>query len=169
MGTAKSGYIQRRIVKVCEDMQVKYDGTVRDTTGKVYQMAYGETGLDPSQTVKVNGKQEACDISRMVAKLNLQYKINKEKLKKTKKESNIKKEICKEEKMEIEKDIRGVPIITNKAEIEEFKNKPINMSIDSPPERKVILQEIAKLTGKNRLFRSMSDKGLVRMFKRLSI
>jgi D-tyrosyl-tRNA(Tyr) deacylase len=164
MGTAKSGYIQRRIVKVCEDMQVKYDGTVRDTTGKVYQMAYGETGLDPSQTVKVNGKQEACDISRMVAKLNLQYKIKQEKLKKTKKESNIKKEICKEEK-----DIRGVPIITNKAEIEEFKNKPINMSVDSPPERKVILQEIAKLTGKNRLFRSVSDKGLVRMFKRLSV
>jgi hypothetical protein len=161
MGTAKSGYIQRRIVKVCEDMQVKYDGTVRDTTGKVYQMAYGETGLDPSQTVKVNGKQEACDISRMVAKLNLQYKIKQEKLKKTKKESNIKKEICKEEK-----DIRGVP---NKAEIEEFKNKPINMSVDSPPERKVILQEIAKLTGKNRLFRSVSDKGLVRMFKRLSV
>ena len=34
MGTATSGYMQRRIVKLTEDMKVQYDGTVRDVTGK---------------------------------------------------------------------------------------------------------------------------------------
>ena len=78
MGTAKSGYIQRRIIKVCEDISIKYDGSVRDTTGKIYQLAYGDTGLDPCSTVKVGNKQQACDISRLVDQLNLQYEIKQE-------------------------------------------------------------------------------------------
>lgn len=76
MGTAKTGYIQRRIIKVCEDIQVKYDGSVRDTSGKVYQMSYGDNGMNPCQTVKVGEDQQACDISRMVNRLNLQYETN---------------------------------------------------------------------------------------------
>jgi RNA polymerase Rpb1, domain 5 len=68
--TAKSGYIQRKIVKVCEDIQVQYDGTVRDATGKIYQFAYGDTGMDPTKTVKVDGIQQICDISRIVTRLN---------------------------------------------------------------------------------------------------
>lgn len=79
MGTAKSGYIQRRIIKVCEDISIKYDGSVRDTTGKIYQMAYGDNGLDPCATVKVGDKQQACDISRIVDRLNLQFEIAGEK------------------------------------------------------------------------------------------
>jgi hypothetical protein len=76
--TAKSGYIQRRIIKVCEDIQVTYDGSVRDATGKIYQLSYGDNGMDPCQTVKVNGVQQSCDISRMVDRLNLQFEINSE-------------------------------------------------------------------------------------------
>uniref|UniRef100_A0A6C0EMI0 DNA-directed RNA polymerase n=1 Tax=viral metagenome TaxID=1070528 RepID=A0A6C0EMI0_9ZZZZ len=70
MGTAKSGYIQRRIVKVCEDIQVRYDGTVRDAAGKIYQFAYGDNNLDPTQTVQVNGVQQICDIGRIATRLN---------------------------------------------------------------------------------------------------
>ena len=71
MGTATSGYMQRRIVKLTEDIKIHNDGTVRDATGNIYQIVYGENGLDPTCTVKVNGEQEFCDISRMVAKLNM--------------------------------------------------------------------------------------------------
>ncbi len=71
MGTATSGYMQRRIVKLTEDIKIHNDGTVRDATGHIYQIVYGENGLDPTCTVKVNGEQEFCDISRMVAKLNM--------------------------------------------------------------------------------------------------
>lgn len=78
MGTANSGYVQRRIVKLCEDIQIQYDGTVRDKTGKIYQLAYGENNWDPCQTVKVNGKQEVCDVSRLIDRLNLEYENGQE-------------------------------------------------------------------------------------------
>lgn len=79
MGTAKSGYIQRKIVKVCEDIQVKYDQTVRDTTGKIYQFCYGENNYDPTKTVKVNNSQQVCDIYRMADRLNKNFENGIEK------------------------------------------------------------------------------------------
>ena len=76
MGTATSGYMQRRIVKLTEDIKVQYDGSVRDTSGKIYQHAYGGTGIDPTMTIKVNGKHEACDIARLADKLNMNHEID---------------------------------------------------------------------------------------------
>ena len=75
MGTARSGYIQRKIVKCMEDIQVKYDGTIRDTSNTLYQCTYGETGLDPSSLVKTKatGEMDFCDVSRLVDKLNRKY------------------------------------------------------------------------------------------------
>lgn len=73
MGTATSGYIQRRIIKLTEDMRIQYDGTVRDVTGRVYQMAYDDTGFDPIHTVNVKGSQESCDISHLISKLNMKH------------------------------------------------------------------------------------------------
>ena len=73
MGTANSGYMQRRIVKLTEDIKIQYDGTVRDTSGHTYQLSYGENGFDPTCTVKIKNKQEICDVSRMVAKLNMKH------------------------------------------------------------------------------------------------
>lgn len=72
-GTATSGYIQRKIVKLMEDMVVQYDGTVRDATGQIFQMAYGSDGLDPSCTVKAGKMQEVCDVTRMVERLNMKH------------------------------------------------------------------------------------------------
>ena len=43
--TSETGYIQRRLVKALEDVMVKYDGTVRDSMGKVVQFLYGEDGM----------------------------------------------------------------------------------------------------------------------------
>ena len=76
MGTATSGYIQRRIIKLTEDMRIQYDGSVRDVTGRVYQMAYDDTGFDPIHTVNVKGTQESCDISRLITKLNMKHEEN---------------------------------------------------------------------------------------------
>ncbi len=77
LGTSRSGYIQRRIIKLTEDIKTQYDGTVRDATGKILQLAYGEDNLDPCTAVKVNGELERCDVSRLVAKLNMEYEITK--------------------------------------------------------------------------------------------
>lgn len=78
MGTATSGYMQRRIIKLTEDMKVQQDGSIRDTAGKLYQMAYGQNGLDPTRTVRVKGCQELCDVSRIVAQLNMKHEIGQE-------------------------------------------------------------------------------------------
>lgn len=39
--TASSGYIQRKIVKLTEDVRIMYDGTVRGNDGVIYNMRYG--------------------------------------------------------------------------------------------------------------------------------
>ncbi len=38
-------------------------------------MNYGDDGLDPCTTVKVDGEQEICDISRIIAKLNMEHEV----------------------------------------------------------------------------------------------
>ena len=79
MGTATSGYMQRRIIKLTEDMKVQHDGSVRDVPGKLFQMSYGECGVDPTCTVKIGKEQQICDISRLVSRLNMNHKLQSEK------------------------------------------------------------------------------------------
>ncbi|HIH97675.1 MAG TPA: DNA-directed RNA polymerase subunit A' [Thermoplasmata archaeon] len=49
--TSRSGYMQRRLINALEDIKVKEDGSVRDTTGSIIQFQYGEDGVDPSKSV----------------------------------------------------------------------------------------------------------------------
>lgn len=48
--TSQSGYLQRRLVNALQDLEVKYDGTVRETRGVVVQFTYGEDGVDPMKS-----------------------------------------------------------------------------------------------------------------------
>ncbi|MCL7475603.1 MAG: DNA-directed RNA polymerase subunit A' [ANME-2 cluster archaeon] len=48
--TSQSGYLQRRLVNALQDLEVQYDGTVRDTRGMVVQFKYGEDGVDPMKS-----------------------------------------------------------------------------------------------------------------------
>ena len=43
--TSESGYTQRRLMKLLEDIMVNYDGTVRNSTGNIIQFIYGEDGM----------------------------------------------------------------------------------------------------------------------------
>uniref|UniRef100_A0A183BYI4 DNA-directed RNA polymerase subunit n=1 Tax=Globodera pallida TaxID=36090 RepID=A0A183BYI4_GLOPA len=56
--TAETGYIQRRLIKAMESVMINYDGTVRNSTGAVIQLRYGEDGLDgmwvEDQTVPIH-------------------------------------------------------------------------------------------------------------------
>lgn len=45
--TAVTGYISRKLVKAMEDLSIKYDGTVRDPSGNIYQLVYGGDNFDP--------------------------------------------------------------------------------------------------------------------------
>jgi len=46
--TSDTGYTERRLVKIMEDMTTSYDGTVRNAWGFVFQFAYGGNAMDPS-------------------------------------------------------------------------------------------------------------------------
>jgi DNA-directed RNA polymerase beta' subunit len=46
LGTGESGYMQRRIIKLMEDVHVTNDGTIRDDCNRIYQFYYGKYGLD---------------------------------------------------------------------------------------------------------------------------
>ncbi|MBS3816337.1 MAG: DNA-directed RNA polymerase subunit A' [Candidatus Thermoplasmatota archaeon] len=48
--TARSGYMQRRLINALEDLMVADDGTVRNTADKVIQFDYGEDGIDPMRS-----------------------------------------------------------------------------------------------------------------------
>lgn len=68
--TASSGYIQRRMIKIAEDIQVRYDNTVRNSHNSIIQFAYGENSLDPTQSVILKETPNVCNVERLVQKLN---------------------------------------------------------------------------------------------------
>lgn len=71
MKTATSGYIQRRMIKLAEDIQIKYDGTVRNSNGNIIQFCYGDNNLDPVHTIFHKSSQPfACNVERLVHQLN---------------------------------------------------------------------------------------------------
>lgn len=47
--TADTGYMQRQIRVALEDMITQHDGSVRDATGNVVQVAYGEDGINATK------------------------------------------------------------------------------------------------------------------------
>jgi DNA-directed RNA polymerase II subunit RPB1 len=76
MKTSTSGYLQRKMIKIMEDVQVKYDQTVRNSVGSIIQFAYGGDGLDGTQTILRGGNTpQVCDIDRLVDRLNLQHEL----------------------------------------------------------------------------------------------
>ena len=44
--TAKSGYVQRRLIKTMEDLKVYHDYTVRSSNGDIVQFLYGDDGFN---------------------------------------------------------------------------------------------------------------------------
>lgn len=48
--TPKSGYLYRRLANAMQDLKVEYDQTVRNTSKRIVQFAYGEDGIDVSRS-----------------------------------------------------------------------------------------------------------------------
>ena len=48
--TRHSGYMERRLVNALQDLRVEYDGTVRDSKGKIIQFIAGQDGIDPAKS-----------------------------------------------------------------------------------------------------------------------
>ncbi|WP_210113672.1 DNA-directed RNA polymerase subunit A' [Halorubrum trapanicum] len=62
--TSKSGYLQRRLINALSELEAQYDGTVRDTSGRIIQFEFGEDGTSP---VKVSsGEEDGIDVDNIV-------------------------------------------------------------------------------------------------------
>jgi DNA-directed RNA polymerase II subunit RPB1 len=48
------GYFQRRIIKSMEDLSVRYDASVTNSSGDIIQFVFGEDGIDPYYCVRQN-------------------------------------------------------------------------------------------------------------------
>ena len=61
--TSQTGYIQRRLIKGMEDIQVKYDMTVRNHKNKIIQYNYGGNNIDTAKTesIKFELMESSCD------------------------------------------------------------------------------------------------------------
>jgi DNA-directed RNA polymerase beta' subunit len=47
--TSDTGYVQRKLIKMLEDVMVKYDGTVRSASNSLIQLVYGDSGADTTR------------------------------------------------------------------------------------------------------------------------
>jgi DNA-directed RNA polymerase beta' subunit len=82
MNTSTSGYIQRRIIKLIEDIKIQYDGTVRDVVNSIYQLNFNEDGgFDPKKMVKVPStkKLSFINIENVVTRLNHTLELKRRK------------------------------------------------------------------------------------------
>ena len=48
--TPKSGHLYRRLANALQDLRVEYDGSVRDSGGRLVQFNYGEDGIDVAKS-----------------------------------------------------------------------------------------------------------------------
>ncbi len=61
--TARSGYMQRRLINALQDLSVHDDLTVRDASGKIVQTIYGGDGKDPMRLRKI-GEELATPVAQ---------------------------------------------------------------------------------------------------------
>jgi DNA-directed RNA polymerase beta' subunit len=61
--------MQRRIIKLMEDMHVANDGTIRDDCNRVYEFIYGALGMDTTGVPHVHD---------LVAAINTEIELTRE-------------------------------------------------------------------------------------------
>jgi DNA-directed RNA polymerase II subunit RPB1 len=76
--TANSGYIQRKMIKTLEDVQVKYDGTVRNSQNWVVQWAYGGDGFDRENCSVKDEQVFFADVQRIASRLNNEFELKED-------------------------------------------------------------------------------------------
>lgn len=69
MKTAETGYMSRRLMKSLEDLSTYYDDTVRDSSGNVVQLIYGDDGMDPAQMEGKSGTP--LNLARLFSKIKV--------------------------------------------------------------------------------------------------
>ena len=97
--TSTTGYIQRRLIKGLEDIQIMYDRTVRNNKNKIIQYSYGSTNMDTVHIENINLDLFSKSIEDIYKMFYYDYKhkvsklfFTKETISRFKKEENVLKE-----------------------------------------------------------------------------
>ena len=138
--TSSTGYIQRRLIKGMEDIQVMYDGTVRNNKNKIIQFKYGGTNFDTTHIETMNFDLLTKSTHEIYEYFN--YNFDKEKIK------NILKLIYNTSKVKEFKQQLEQLKESNKSEIEfmiQTKNMMIEEVYSFMDETKYICQFILRI------------------------
>ena len=76
MKTATSGYIQRRMIKITEDVKIHNDGTVRNLNNNIIQFSYGNNFFNSSHSINKKNNIVPFDLTRLVTQINDSYETN---------------------------------------------------------------------------------------------
>lgn len=102
LGTADSGYVQRKFIKCLEDYHVAYDGLVKNVNDGIIQFVYGDNNIDTS-------KQHKCRINILIENnktIRDKYILNSTELKQFTKYTNNDNELFYNNIIELRDNIR---------------------------------------------------------------
>ena len=106
--TANTGYTQRKMIKMMEDLRVNYLGVVESSNNnKIISFDYGGDNYDGSKVIYKNGKPTFVDVESLCNRLNADYEwvAHNTKISEVKDdEEEIKKEVEEKTKEDVEKD-----------------------------------------------------------------
>ncbi len=73
--TANTGYIQRKMIKMVEDLKYDYTNVVTNSKNNVIEFMYGEDSLDVSKMIKTKNGLSFVDVSHVCSKLNSEIEL----------------------------------------------------------------------------------------------
>ncbi len=73
--TANTGYIQRKMIKMLEDLKFDYTNVVSNSKNNVIEFMYGEDQLDVSKMIKTKSGLSFIDISHVNDKFNTEIEL----------------------------------------------------------------------------------------------
>ena len=73
--TSMTGYLQRKITKVLEDLQTSYIGSVVTATNRVIQFSYGSDNLDTNKLIKTGNGLSFVHVDHLTSRLNKQFEL----------------------------------------------------------------------------------------------
>ncbi len=70
LDTASTGYVQRKMIKMVEDLKVDYRNVISTSNDSIVEFHYGEDNMDASRLIRTKQGLSFVDINHVVEKLN---------------------------------------------------------------------------------------------------
>ncbi len=74
--TANTGYIQRKMIKMVEDLKFGYTNVVSNAKDNIIEFMYGEDNMDASKLINTREGLSFVDINHINEKLNAEIEFN---------------------------------------------------------------------------------------------